>query len=145
MGPPLLCNEFLTLAAILKFCIKRLSAFILEMVQDRVIWARFLTQRVYPESPVYFSKKCSAFLLGMMSFCVKSKNVFIWENVLDRVNLSKFWGWRVCGMASACLSKCLVWRVCGMASACFFVFFKKNWSAIFDGYLQFLNKSQKHI
>ena len=62
------------LAAILNFCVKRKSVFILETVQDRSILMKFLTHRVSAESTGYISQK---FLAAILNFCIKCKYAFI--------------------------------------------------------------------
>ena len=101
------------------------NAFISDMVRDRAILTKFLTNRVSAE--LYQRIVFPLLLAAILNFCVKRKNSFISETVRDRVILSKF------------LTPQGIWRVYWQ------LFFKNGFPTIFGGHLELLRKPQKHI
>ena len=82
--PKMVFLPFLT--AILNICVKCKNAFILEMVRDTAISMKFLTHRVYTESPAIICQKSfyNHFLAAILNFCIKCKKLIILITVQDR-------------------------------------------------------------
>ena len=103
------------------FCVKCKSAFISEMVRDRVISTKFWNHRVSAESTGDFSQES---LSRHLNFCVKCKSAFISETVQDRAISTKFWNRK---LSAECTGD---------------IFSKITFSPFCGGHLEFLCKTQ---